>query len=612
MEISSHWSWIANNSKKNIREAIRNNLDDFLNNLIIESGNKPETKKDLAKKVLHCLGKEKVADPKILNVFISILRVQNLDEFLKLYKKNKDINEFLAAALIAHMGSRPLNEKSLMPLIELFKDAVGAGKEALAAEWIHLFKSMGALNYTINNEGDTLLHFCCQRRALPLVSLLIEAGANIRAENKLGNTPLHTAILKGMPEDGIELLIDGGAPVNVQNQNGNTPLHTAINTKKSTAIIKLLINENTDLDIRNDNEDSPQHLIKALRPDIMIKNESDQYRECELAKTLANSWSLKDRPYLRGSFARIGQLKHFELLKKFKENLSNFTEIQELSDLIEQGFEASELSSTEIQKKYKKGKIIIFNTGWKKHTIQVIFYKDYLIICNRGQGAQKTSIKIYKIDRKNHPLPENDISLLKAQAKNFTAKDGIKYSYETLPKSLGYTPSLEDEVTKFINQVCVQSYQKGPSCWLTSAKTGVYALAVLEALTTHDLQSFASEKKRLTAFKKSFKAANFIYKFYSEFTKIEILKQYLDRPVDEAERDHGIVKEIHTKYCKKKWKYTFGDSRKLKKGLSSLNRIKKDKEIPRLHSRDEMKRLFQQYKENYELNNNFRRSTFGI
>jgi ankyrin repeat protein len=56
--------------------------------------------------------------------------------------------------------------------------------------------------------------------------MLIEHGADARAQNRDGETPLHLALYWGQV-DVARLLIEHGADRTAQNYDGETPLHLA-------------------------------------------------------------------------------------------------------------------------------------------------------------------------------------------------------------------------------------------------------------------------------------------------------------------------------------------------------------------------------------------------
>lgn len=82
------------------------------------------------------------------------------------------------------------------------------------------------------------------------VKLLIEAGANVNIQNKLGNTALIIfAGIKGNLQI-TNQLVDKSADVNLQNQFGNNPLILAA-SNGHLEIVKLLLDSNAEVDLKD-------------------------------------------------------------------------------------------------------------------------------------------------------------------------------------------------------------------------------------------------------------------------------------------------------------------------------------------------------------------------
>jgi ankyrin repeat protein len=79
---------------------------------------------------------------------------------------------------------------------------------------------------------------------------LIDAGADVNAANKDGETPLQWAALTGTFL-AVKALADAGADLNVQDARaGNTPLHAAV-SHDDIVLIHYLLSRHARTDIRN-------------------------------------------------------------------------------------------------------------------------------------------------------------------------------------------------------------------------------------------------------------------------------------------------------------------------------------------------------------------------
>lgn len=98
-------------------------------------------------------------------------------------------------------------------------------------------------------DGTTSLHWAAYNDNLPLVRLLLAAGASIDPRTRLrAQTPLHMAAENG-DEALIEALLKAGAAVNAVNDSGTTPLMIAA-TSGSTAAVSVLLEHGADINAR--------------------------------------------------------------------------------------------------------------------------------------------------------------------------------------------------------------------------------------------------------------------------------------------------------------------------------------------------------------------------
>ena len=78
------------------------------------------------------------------------------------------------------------------------------------------------------------------------VQKAVDAGAEINARDKDGDTPLIEAAKYNKNPEVIKVLLDAGAEINVRNIKGNTPLVIAAAYNRNPEVINLLLNKGAD------------------------------------------------------------------------------------------------------------------------------------------------------------------------------------------------------------------------------------------------------------------------------------------------------------------------------------------------------------------------------
>jgi hypothetical protein len=117
--------------------------------------------------------------------------------------------------------------------------------------------------------GDTPLHFAAAGHRAEIVDLLLAVGADPNAaHNHRRSGPLHYAA-DGCPGSAhwnaddqvrtIERLLDAGAEINAQDKNGAAALHRAVRTRCAAAV-KLLLQRGADPLLKNKPGSTPFHL----------------------------------------------------------------------------------------------------------------------------------------------------------------------------------------------------------------------------------------------------------------------------------------------------------------------------------------------------------------
>jgi ankyrin repeat protein len=127
---------------------------------------------------------------------------------------------------------------------QLASAAFQAGAAGNAAK-TYFLDSIGCYVYA----GDTALHIAAAAYQTEIVRKLIRAGANVRARNRHGAEPLHSAAV-GDPGSSrwnpsaqsvtIASIVKAGADLNAVDKNGVTALHRAVRTRCAAAVRTLL------------------------------------------------------------------------------------------------------------------------------------------------------------------------------------------------------------------------------------------------------------------------------------------------------------------------------------------------------------------------------------
>ena len=127
-------------------------------------------------------------------------------------------------------------------------------------ESIQAFLDLGASVNAIKGKGElTPLHLVANSSdTAQVITVLVEAGADVNAKGVGGFTPLHFAALSnGIPEIASTLLA-AGADVNARLDGGDTPLHLAgMPTQKNPELILVLLSSGAEANIKNEISETP-------------------------------------------------------------------------------------------------------------------------------------------------------------------------------------------------------------------------------------------------------------------------------------------------------------------------------------------------------------------
>ena len=153
----------------------------------------------------------------------------------------------------------------------------------------HIYKDIPGIFRLLHNHGadvsaedklgDTPLHLLAERgyrcsakhwdERVAIFRFLLRHGTNMTARNGVGNTPLHlvvtewndtsrSTILKGI----LQLSFRYGVNLNAQDKTGDTPLHILVTClQKSEAFIQLLLQHGVNVNVQNKVGDTPLHIL---------------------------------------------------------------------------------------------------------------------------------------------------------------------------------------------------------------------------------------------------------------------------------------------------------------------------------------------------------------
>jgi uncharacterized protein len=116
----------------------------------------------------------------------------------------------------------------------------------------------------VDSDGRTPLIQAATDNRLELAKLLLESGANVDAQDRLGKSALHYAAQEYHCEM-ARLLLASGASVDVQDKHGNTPLWRAVfNSRGRGDVISILLKAGADKSHRNKTGKTPLELANTI------------------------------------------------------------------------------------------------------------------------------------------------------------------------------------------------------------------------------------------------------------------------------------------------------------------------------------------------------------
>jgi hypothetical protein len=124
---------------------------------------------------------------------------------------------------------------------------------------------------SVNHSGQTpLKHSIGTKSEETWVRLLVDAGADICARTKHGDTILSCATMLGKPST-LQLLLERGAIPTTRGWRGDTLLHDSLNSSQRAAKLGLLLEAGLNIEATNDFGETPLlHAAELHRDDYVL------------------------------------------------------------------------------------------------------------------------------------------------------------------------------------------------------------------------------------------------------------------------------------------------------------------------------------------------------
>lgn len=293
-----------------------------------------------------------------------------------------------------------------------------------------------------------ILQQACINRNAAVAASAIALNADVNS--MIDEVPL---IIKAVKDSSVEiarLLVENGADVHVKDRKGRTP---------ALLVFDYLGKYKEGLDSLFPRSNYYNSYFAFNLLSLVFNNEESMILDDH--KIYPNAVSVDFANYFHDSFEEFKESEIFPRLKITED------EIDQISTAFLCDLDAYE--EDDIISMIQGGELCFLDTGWSEHAIQVVFFGNYMAICNRGEGTEHCKpIMVYNIDPRSI-TPEKITPLLNENLSGLDAQSGIKFVYETFPQSIG--GNLDDAFQRI--DALQPKFQKSDNCTLASKKAAV-------------------------------------------------------------------------------------------------------------------------------------------
>lgn len=386
-----------------------------------------------------------------------------------------------------------------------------ACREGNVDEARRLIEQGGDVNH-VPVGGIPLIVSACMKGQIGIAELLIESGVDVHQVVQAGHSLLTIALLSdhvGM----VRLLLRRGVKVLKINQEKEDAYHHLVMLRKKSCkeIYKMFVQHLPKEVIADSKKSVRRRLIGHV---IGIETLSAPFRDKSIAEpSLTGGRS----PYFASQIAKSWKAM-FNFLPESRPQ--NFQLIADAFDSASQ-----EMSPEASFQAWQQDKPVIVSTGHSAHHVGVLFWKDFMVFCDReGSFDPPQNCRFFKFDQ----------SKLNVQALDHLGNmtEGTKENYlramKEFPARLGAVPILE-HAQLFANQTvgnCVFANQEGL----------LLALSILSEREAHPdapVQDIVKQEK-----------GNFIN--WKAYQQIVVIQKHLDRidlSSEEVNYDLGLIAE---------------------------------------------------------------------
>ena len=450
------------------------------------------------------------------NEFLDAIEKGELDKINVYLIKKLVSKEFIEK--IAYFVCEKGNKETLLALIQNgldinVKNSEGKTLLEIAIEENNKDIVLLLIEHGIQQTGEELLLLARHAKANPnsieMAKILLDSSSkaidiNKKYENRV--TPLMSSIQQGNFELAC-FLIDRGSHINLANAMGWRIIDFAFDTGNKVLLDK--IKQRINIDRKNKGD---------VNTDTVSQMEEKEYNEkCNLIKDAGHILGLSHETVgvklpntnhsvnisYEGSLIYRSMISVLKLLKKYlkhnniafsKDDQNNFKEI---IDIIERMMNLTP---------YEPGKINLISSGWSKHAIVLGFYKDNVIVANRGAGKKEneTGLNIFHVEHiQNKIISDGSLKDLS----NFNSQHNEKTILE----------KIDALIPNRASKIAIKSKdQRHGNCSFVNLKSMVQALLFI--LKKQNLTKSNNTSNEWSAPRIQLEALEYAQKEYKKFT----------------------------------------------------------------------------------------------